>query len=102
MSFECRRLRLVRGPMGMADGPSADGPMADGPSADGRRPSAPPPSFSFGTRRFQKNAFFHFQKCYFNAFFVFLGLFFRPRDPSKKLRHVVRINLVQFSAPELQ
>ena len=57
--------------------------------------------YSFGTRGFQKNRFFHFWKYYFNDFFVFLGVIFRPRDPSKKLRHVVRINLVQFSAPEL-
>ena len=31
-----------------------------------------------------------------------LGAIFRFRDPSKNLRHVVRINFVQFSAPELQ
>ena len=52
-------------------------------------------NYSFVTRRSQKITFFYFRKCYFNAF-----LFFRPRDPSK-LQHVVRINLVQFSAPEL-
>ena len=57
--------------------------------------------YSFGTRGFQKNAFFYVWKYYFNACFCMFGLFFRPRDPSKKLRHVVRINLVQFSAPEL-
>ena len=50
--------------------------------------------YSFGTRGFPKIAFSHFRKCYFKACFAFVGLFFRPRDPSKKLRHVVRINLV--------
>ena len=81
-----------------------------GATAVGRRLSAvgrwpigrPPQSFSFGTRRFQKIRFFQFRKCYFNAFFCGFLVIFRPRDPSKKLRHVVRINLVQFSAPGLQ
>ena len=31
----------------------------------------------------------------------FVKVRFRPRDPSKKFKHNVRINLVQFSAPEL-
>ena len=40
-------------------------PIGLGPSAYA------PPSFSFGTRGFQKIAFFHVRKCYFNACFVF-------------------------------
>ena len=31
--------------------------------------------YSFGMRGFQKNTFFHFRKCYVNAFFVFFGYF---------------------------
>ena len=37
----------------------------------------------------------HREKTYFPK------VVFRPRDPSKKLGHVVRISLVQFSASEL-
>ena len=75
-----------------ADGPSADGRWAIGRWPMGHRPmgrcaigrwpmrhrptaDGPPPSFSFGTRRFQKNMFFQFRKCYFNASFKFFVLF---------------------------
>ena len=46
------------------------------------------------------------QKLRFSIFgsvmFMVFCYFFTPRDPSKKLQHVVRIDLVQFSASELQ
>ena len=39
--------------------------------------------YSFGTRGFQTNAFFHFWKCYFNNFFVFFELFLGLGTPLK-------------------
>ena len=56
--------------------------------------------YSFGTRGFQKMGLSIFGiVILMHVCMSFVT--FRPRDPSKKLRHVVRINLVQFSAPEL-
>ena len=54
---------------------------------------------------FIKNTFCHFRKCYVDGFYLtktsFPKILFRLREPSKKLGHVVRIILVQFSASEL-
>ena len=58
-------------------------------------------SFSFDTRGFQKIRFSIFWCAILIHFCYLIDNFVRPRDPSKKFRHVVRINLVQFSAPEL-
>ena len=71
---------------------------------DGRTDGRFPPSFSYGTCGFQKNTFFHFWNCYFDDFLLktcFPKVLFRFLEPSKKLGHVVRISLVQFSASEL-
>ena len=37
--------------------------------------SIEPTIYSFGTRGFQTNTFFHFRKCHFNAFLYFWGYF---------------------------
>ena len=50
----------------------------------------------------QQKCVFPFSEVLFYCMFCICWVIFRPWDPSKKFTHLVRINLVQFSAPEFQ
>ena len=71
------------------------------PDRWGDRPSGrrwrPPPSFSFDTRRPPKITFCLFR----GAILSYFRYIFRPRDPSKKFRRIIRINLLPAAPPDL-